>query len=124
MQHLWLVFVGGGAGSVARYTITKLVSDRLGNLPIGTLGVNVTGCFLIGIIYAILQKYSTGHQTEIKLLLATGFCGGFTTFSTFAYENNQLWQQGNNFLALTYILGSLGLGLIATYIGMSLVTTS
>ncbi len=125
MQHLWLVFLGGGAGSVARYTMAKLVSDRLGtNLPFGTFSVNIIGCFLIGLIYAILQKYSTGNQTEIKLLLATGFCGGFTTFSAFAYENNQLWQQGNNFPALVYILSSVGLGLIATFIGMSLVANS
>lgn len=125
MQHLWLVFLGGGVGSVARYTITKLISDRLGtNLPFGTFSVNIIGCFLIGVIYATLQKYSTGNQTEIKLLLATGFCGGFTTFSAFAYENNQLWQQGSNFLTLTYMFSSVGLGLIATFIGMSLVTNS
>jgi fluoride exporter len=123
MLHLWLVFVGGGAGSVARYAVTKLISDRWSTaLPLGTLGVNVIGCFLIGIIYAALQKYSTGNQIEIKLLLITGFCGGFTTFSTFAYENSQLWLQGSNFLALAYILGSLGLSLTATFIGISLVT--
>lgn len=125
MQHLWLVFLGGGVGSVARYTIATLVSDRLStNLPFGTFSVNIIGCFLIGMIYAILQKYSTGNQTEIKLLLATGFCGGFTTFSAFAYENNQLWQQGNYFSTLVYILSSVGLGLIATFIGMSLVANS
>lgn len=123
MQHLGLVFLGGGAGSVARYVVTKLVSDRWGTtLPFGTLGVNVIGCFLIGVIYGTLQKYSTGNQTEIKLLLATGFCGGFTTFSAFAYENNLLWQQDSNFLTLAYILGSLGLGLTATFLGMWLLT--
>lgn len=123
MQHLWLVFLGGGVGSVARYGVTKLVSDRLGtSFPWGTLGVNAIGCFLIGVIYAALQKYNLGNQTEIKLLLATGFCGGFTTFSTFAYENNLFWQQGSNFLSLAYILGSLGLSLIATFVGISLIT--
>ncbi len=121
MQHLGLVFLGGGAGSVARYIVTKLVSNRMGGLPFGTLAVNLIGCFLIGVIYAALQKYSIGNQTEIKLLLATGFCGGFTTFSAFAYENNLFWQQGSNFLALAHILGTLGSGLIATFIGMHLV---
>jgi len=122
MRHLGLVFLGGGVGSAARYIVIRLVSDRMGSLPFGTLAVNVIGCFLIGVIYAALQKYSIGNQTEIKLLLATGFCGGFTTFSAFAYENNLFWQQGSNFLSLAYILGSLGSSLIATFIGMSLVT--
>ncbi len=121
MKYLGLVFLGGGAGSIARYMVTKLVSDRMGGIPFGTLAVNLIGCFLIGVIYAALQKYSIGNQTEIKLLLATGFCGGFTTFSAFTYENNLFWQQGSNFLALAYILGTLGSGLIATFIGMHLV---
>jgi CrcB protein len=125
MQHLWLVFFGGGIGSIARYSLTKLVSDRWGtDFPFGTLGVNIMGSFLIGIIYAALQKYSSGQQAEIKLLLVTGFCGGFTTFSSFAYENNLLWQQGNGSLALIYTVTSLVVSLIATFIGMTLFSHS
>ena len=83
-------------------------------LPWGTLAVNLLGCFIIGVIYALFSKH-TSTSNSLFLLLTTGFCGGFTTFSTFANESLQMLQNGNISGFITYILLSLiaGLALVA-----------
>jgi fluoride exporter len=98
LQNYILVFVGGGLGSICRFAVGRWLNYN-STFPLGTFVANVFGCFLIGCIIAYLQKNSH-NSTEWTLLLATGFCGGFTTFSTFAYENNLLLKSGNynNFL--------------------------
>ena len=87
MKQLVLVFVGGGLGSVLRYIIGKALNNTENGIPYGTFLANVLGSLLIGIILGLALKNNTLSNNQ-TLLLATGFCGGFTTFSTFAYESH------------------------------------
>lgn len=112
----WLaVFVGGGAGSVLRYSLGLLLRRGDGLFPWGTFTANVLGCFLIGLFYAWSSRFQL--TAEVRLMLTTGLCGGFTTFSTFSYESLQLFQQGHYLLFFTYIVASLLLGLLAAWLG-------
>jgi CrcB protein len=88
--------------------------------PLGTLLVNVLGCLLIGLFYASAER-GTIASSEIRLLLTTGFCGGFTTFSTFSYETLTLLENGQYTLVALYVAGSVLLGLLATFAGVALV---
>ena len=119
MNHLLLIFVGGGVGSVLRYLVGRMVSGSCqGSFPWGTFTANIIGCLLIGLITAAIARW---HLTEeIRLLLVVGLCGGFTTFSTFSYESLQFFQQEHYLLFFTYILGSLLLGLLAAWLGSRL----
>lgn len=120
MKIVSYIFIGGGVGAVARYALSKYISGVYeGLFPIATLFINVVGCFLIGIFLGILLKY--GGQNEIwKALLITGFCGGFTTFSTFSLENITLIQKGEHTIMLFYTALSMILGLFFTYLGLLL----
>ncbi len=120
MKQLILVFIGGGTGSIARYLASKYLNGANGTFPYGTLTVNILGSFLIGIILGLALKNTMLSQNTV-LLLATGFCGGFTTFSTFAYENHMFLKTGDfiNFFLYTSI--SLVLGLLLVFIGMWMV---
>ena len=90
---------------------------NVNSFPMGTFLVNMIGCFLIG----VLTSYFLKVDNYLKFLLITGFCGGFTTFSTFSAENYSLWQNGNYSILLFYILLSVIVGLIAVYIGLQVV---
>lgn len=87
MKQLALVFLGGGLGSVLRYFFSKFLNNPETGIPFGTFAANILGSLLIGIILGLALKNETLSQNTV-LFLATGFCGGFTTFSTFAYENH------------------------------------
>jgi CrcB protein len=117
---LW-VGIGGFAGSVARYLTNIGLVGWNWTIPWPTFMINVGGSLFIGILMAISYKE---HQYW-RLLLATGFCGGFTTFSTFSYENLKLWQEGQIIISLTYIflsvLGGFAGVLIGFYITQKLV---
>lgn len=120
MKQLLIVFFGGGVGSICRYWISKHISHHFEtSFPLGTLAVNILGCFLIGIILAIIERYRW-HPAS-TLLLATGFCGGFTTFSSFAYENILLLNQENYGAFIIYTISSLILGFLATFLGLILI---
>ena len=120
MKQLLLVFFGGGLGSVARYWIGLKLNNFESGIPFGTLLANVLGSFLIGIILAYSSK--TGMLSENQsLLLATGFCGGFTTFSTFAYENHLFIKSGDYFSMIPYLAVSFIFGIGAVFLGMYLV---
>ena len=95
MKQLLLVFVGGGFGSVLRYVIGKWLNTADGGFPFGTFTANIVGSILIGIILGLAAKGNIFNQNQ-TLLLATGFCGGFTTFSSFAYENHLFLKNGKN----------------------------
>jgi len=112
---LFVIFVGGGLGSVARYLLGGFVQARTHTFPTGTLVVNVLGCIAIG----LLAKYFLHAQTDnvLRSALIVGFCGGFTTFSTFSLETMGLITGGRTGAAAAYIGGSLLLCLVGTSIG-------
>ena len=119
MKSFLLVFLGGGLGSGLRYLVTITMNQYSKVLPFGTFTVNMLGCLLIGLIlgYAQRENTLTSNQT---LLLATGFCGGFTTFSAFANENLELIKNGEFFNFSVYTIGSVLIGILAVFIGFYL----
>lgn len=120
MKQLLLVFIGGGFGSVCRYLIGKFLNNTNTGIPYGTFVANILGSFLIGFILGLAAKNETLNQNQ-TLLLATGFCGGFTTFSTFAYENHMFLKSGDFITFAIYAIASFTLGLSAVFAGMFLV---
>lgn len=116
MKNFLLVFIGGGFGSGLRYIISISLSQYAKIFPYSTFLVNAIGCLLIGLIMGYSQKEYSISQNQM-LLLTTGFCGGFTTFSTFAKENLKLIEDGEIFNFSIYLLGSIIIGIIAVYIG-------
>jgi CrcB protein len=119
--NILLVGLGGGIGTILRFLCQKWVNESYQhNFPVATFLVNVFGCFLIGILYALGEKGNV-LSPQTRLLLVTGFCGGFTTFSTFAFENMNLLRIGDNFYFLLYAIGSVVLGIAAVYIGSLLI---
>ena len=119
MKYALLVFLGGGFGSVLRYLIGKLFQNSLGAFPIGTMIVNVAGSLLIGFFLGVNLKNGGLSETQ-TLLLVTGFCGGFTTFSAFAMENKVFLKSGDYVQFISYALGSLILGIAAVILGLIL----
>lgn len=118
--NLLLVGAGGCIGSMARYITVLSVDKKLNALfPFGTAIVNVVGSFLLGFLLAFLMKKTGSHPQEWKLFLGTGFCGGFTTFSAFAAENANLFQQKFPGTALLYIAITVALGLLAVWSGFA-----
>ena len=119
MKQFLLVFIGGGLGSGFRFMLSKIPFFSFIKFPIPSLLSNILGCFILGLIfgYAIKNNHLNSPQT---LLLATGFCGGLTTFSTFAYENITIIKSGDITHAIIYTLLSLVLGLFAVYLGLFL----
>ena len=120
MKQLILVFIGGGFGSVLRFIIGKWLNSTENGIPYGTFTANILGSLLIGIILGIAAKNETLSQSQI-LLLATGFCGGFTTFSTFAYENHIFLKSGDFTSFALYTIASFVIGFLAVFFGMYLV---
>jgi len=120
MKEIFLVGLGGGAGSMLRYLV-KLSSAKLfsTSFPLATFSANILGCLAIGLLMGYLNR-NLSLPESYSLLLITGFCGGFTTFSTFSAENLQLIQSGQWATALAYILGSVVLGLGAVFLGILL----
>lgn len=117
MKNLLLVFIGGGLGSTLRYIIGKYLNSTESGIPWGTFTANILGSFLIGIILGLAAKNDTLSQSQ-TLLLATGFCGGFTTFSTFAYENHVFLKTGDFFSFATYTIASFIIGFLMVFFGM------
>ena len=120
MKQVLFVFIGGGLGSVLRFILGKLLNDTQNGIPYGTFAANVVGSLLIGIILGLAAKNNTLTDNQ-TLLLATGFCGGFTTFSTFAYENHVFLKTGDFTTFAMYTIGSFVLGFLAVFLGMHLV---
>lgn len=118
MKQLLLIGLGGFIGSIARYLVSKLnITWQFYNIPMGTLIVNIVGGLLIGFISGLLvHNILTGQN--VKLFLITGVCGGFTTFSAFAYENVQLIQEGYNATAIIYIVSSILFSILAALAGL------
>ena len=120
LRVLTIIAVGGAVGSMGRYLMQLAVARHFAHpFPLGTLLVNVLGCLLIGLFYALAEKGALASP-ELRLLLTTGFCGGFTTFSTFSYETLTLLQNGEYVLVALYVAGSVLLGLLAAFAGVAL----
>ena len=121
IKNVLLVGLGGGVGSMARYLCQKWFAENIPHpFPWGTFIVNIIGCFLIGLIYAIAEK-TTMLSPQTRLLLIAGLCGGFTTFSAFAFENMDLLRSGDTMYFLLYTVGSVGLGIAAVFAGIALI---
>lgn len=120
MKQLLLVFIGGGFGSVLRFLFGKFLNNSETGIPYGTFLANILGSLFIGIIlgYAAKNDALTENHT---LLLATGFCGGFTTFSTFAYENHVFLKSGDFTSFAFYTIASFVVGFLAVFAGIYIV---
>lgn len=117
MKTALIIALGGALGSISRYGVQAYVYKLHPFVfPWGTFLVNIAGCFIMGLVYGLSEKGDL-LTPEWRIFLTTGFCGGFTTFSTFAYENATL-MRGSDFLYMgLYILGSVALGIAAVYMG-------
>ena len=116
MTKLLLVFVGGGLGAVSRFLVTTALAGKLGNFPLGTLAANVLGSLLMGLVIGILA----GRADSVRLFVAVGFLGGFTTFSSFSAETLALIQNGQIFSASANVVVSVAAGLAACAVGLKI----
>lgn len=117
MKNILLVFLGGGVGSCLRYIISRVYNDTFENFFLGTFLVNIIGSLLIGIILGLSLRGNYLNQDQ-TLLLTVGFCGGFTTFSTFAFEKHSLLEAGELLHFTFYALASIAAGLVAVALGL------
>jgi len=116
MKLILAIGTGSFIGGILRYLLSLVIQSKTATqFPLGTLTVNIIGCFFIGIVMGFFDKGQISH--EWKLFLATGILGGFTTFSAFSIETFTLFREGHTGYALLYVLISVLLGLLATYIG-------
>ncbi len=122
MELVW-VGIGGGIGAIARYAMGKGITERANSLfPYGTFTVNLLGAFLIGVLFALLVERGVGHP-HLRLLLITGFLGGFTTFSAYTINAITLIEAGSWNTALLYVMASNLLGLLACLAGIVAIRT-
>ena len=115
-----LAGAGGFVGTCCRFLINRLCSIYYTNLfPLATFLINVIGCLIFGLLFGLLNKNGI-VPPKWNALLVVGFCGGFTTFSTFSFESMNLGLNGEWFLSLSYIIGSVILGLLAVWVGIQI----
>ncbi len=112
-----LVGVAGAVGALVRYLLGRFIAERAGSqFPLGTLIINVTGAFVIGLLFALVGRNFL--NSALQVILATGFLGGYTTFSTMSWEGIQLARGGNTRRSLLYLGASLLFGLLAAMLGL------
>lgn len=112
------VFLGGGFGAMARYAVSRIIPTSNTGFPLATFLANVISCIILGFLIGTLINKELNSRTQ--LILMTGFCGGFSTFSTFSSETYRLFEQGELALAFSYILASLAVCLLCIFIGIKL----
>lgn len=121
---MWLNLIwamtGSAVGGGCRYLLSKIISDCTSDgFPWGTFTVNMIGCLLIGFLFGLIDR-GVDIQPQMRALLITGFCGGFTTFSTFAHENYLLFSDSRFWIVLLYAVLSFALGLLLAHAGHAL----
>lgn len=116
---VWYVAIGSGIGGVARLLLGNFIQQRVGtSFPLGTLVINITGSFILG--FLIRYALATPNITpELRALMTTGFCGGYTTFSTYSYETATLIEDGRYERASLYIVLSVGIALLGVFGGFA-----
>jgi CrcB protein len=119
IRNFLFIGLGGALGSMSRYGIDLLIGAK--SFPLSTLLINITGSFIIGLVIAVSLK-NESFSNNWKLFLATGLCGGFTTFSAFSVENLLMFQNGKFVEAVLYILCSILSGIAAVWSGFKLIT--
>lgn len=118
MVNFILVILGGAIGSGSRYLLSTYITRAYPTIfPYGTFAVNIIGCLFIGFIYGLTERFQVS-SIQWRLFLATGLCGGFTTFSAFAYENIQLLQTEKYTAFALNTLGSCIVGFAAVFLGV------
>ncbi len=120
MYNYWWVFLGGGIGSICRYGIARIIQPFQIQFPWATWTANVISCIILGMLLGLSAKGSLENPTY-RLLFMTGFCGGFSTFSTFTAESFYLIKAENGSLALVYIGSSLLICLVCIFLGSKVV---
>jgi CrcB protein len=116
LERYLMVVLGGASGSLVRYLVASAVMNRVGTrFPVGTVLINITGSFLIGLLMTIFTRYQS--HPNLRLLLVVGFLGGYTTFSSFEWETLGLIQSGSRWLGLVNVAGSVLMGYIAVWLG-------
>ncbi|BAY64749.1 CrcB protein [Calothrix brevissima NIES-22] len=122
LRTVMAISLGAMPGAVGRYLITEFIKSTFGKdfSYYGTFFINVTGCFIIALFYSLNEQKLKNISPEVRLIVATGFCGAYTTFSTYGLETFTQIEQGNTTLALIYWLGSMIIGMIAIQLGVIL----
>ncbi len=121
LKNILIIGAGGFIGSVLRYLVQLYIDKGLNStFPLGTLVANIAGSFLIGIVFALAEKGNL-LSAEWRMFLAIGICGGFTTFSTFAFNNFVMIQERNTVQLFLNIGGSLFFGILAVYLGIVII---
>ena len=118
VRVLFIIGAGSFLGGIARFLTSRYIQNAIiSAFPYGTFIVNILGCFFIGLFYGISER-GNFMSVEWRMFLTVGFCGGYTTFSTFANENMALLRDGNIFYFALYISLSVFLGILAVYLGV------
>lgn len=118
MVQIVMIGLAGSIGAVVRYLLGRLVAQRLrSQIPFATLLINVSGSFLIGLLFVAALRHRI--SSTVQVTLATGFLGGYTTFSTMSWEGMQLIRRGNQRASFLYLGGTVALGLLAVAVGFA-----
>jgi CrcB protein len=124
VSHAWGAFVsvgvGGFAGAAARYGVTLLSQRVAGQWPLGTLAANVLGCLVVGLVAGLVGR-GDSLSPSVRLFMATGFCGGFTTMSSAVYETAEMLRSGANMHAALYLVGTLTLSMCGFFLGVAFI---